>query len=64
MKNQIFFICCLLFFCFKTNSQNKALNSFETFPQEKIYAHVNSNLFLTGEHILYKIYCLNENFKN
>ncbi len=64
MKKQIFFICCLLFFCFKINSQNKALNSFETFPQEKIYANVNSNLFLTGEHILYKIYCLNDKKNN
>ncbi|UAM96657.1 hypothetical protein K8354_09920 [Polaribacter litorisediminis] len=31
----------------------------EKFPQEKMYVHTNSNFFLTGEQILYKMYCFN-----
>jgi hypothetical protein len=43
-----------------SNGQEMIFNEIEKFPQEKIYVHTNSNFFLTGEQILYKIYCLNK----
>ncbi len=39
----------------KTNDQ---INGFKTVPQEGIFVHVNSSLFLTGEYLYYKVYCL------
>tara|TARA_R110001592_G_C13183509_1_gene751233 strand:- start:514 stop:2193 length:1680 start_codon:yes stop_codon:yes gene_type:complete len=39
--------------------QNKKVLTIESFPQEKVFAHTNSNFFITGEEILFKIYCLN-----
>ena len=32
-------------------------------PQERIYLHYNSSLLLSGEHLLFKIYCINTKTK-
>ena len=39
--------------------QNKKILAIESFPQEKVFAHINSNFFIIGEEILFKMYCLN-----
>ena len=48
----------ILFFNLIIIGQNNDFNTSNRFPKEKIYAHTNSNFFLTGETIYYKIYCL------
>ncbi len=32
---------------------------YKTIPQERIIAHINTSLFLTGEYLYYKVYCTN-----
>lgn len=32
---------------------------YKTIPQERIFTHINTSLFLTGEYLYYKIYCIN-----
>ncbi len=39
----------------KTNEQ---VEGYRAIPQERIFAHINSSLLLTGEYLYYKIYCL------
>lgn len=39
----------------KTNDQ---INGYKAVPQEGIFVHANSSLFLTGEYLYYKVYCL------
>ncbi|WP_339662667.1 hypothetical protein [uncultured Polaribacter sp.] len=48
----------ILFFNMIITGQNNDFNTSNHFPQEKIYAHTNSNFFLNGETLFYKIYCL------
>ncbi|ARV13672.1 hypothetical protein BTO07_00300 [Polaribacter sp. SA4-12] len=38
---------------------DEAYTVYQKIPQEKIYVHYNSNFLLTGESLIYKIYCLN-----
>jgi len=35
------------------------LKDMATIPQERVYVHSNTSLFLTGEYLYYTIYCLN-----
>lgn len=37
---------------------------FNKLPQEKIFVHYNSSLFLSGEQLLYKVYCINSETNN
>ncbi len=39
--------------------ENENSSMYNEIPQEKLFAHINSSFLLTGEHLLYKIYCLN-----
>ena len=32
---------------------------YKTIPQERIFTHINTSLFLTGEYLYYKVYCIN-----
>jgi hypothetical protein len=57
---KIYVVCFLFLGILNSNGQEIIFNEIEKFPQEKIYVHTNSNFFLTGEQILYKIYCLNK----
>jgi hypothetical protein len=41
-------------------AQVGTFNNSNSYPQEKIYLHTNSNFFLTGESLVFKIYCLDE----
>jgi hypothetical protein len=60
MIKKIHFFNLLLFFTVQYSiCQNKKVLAIESFPQEKVFAHTNSNFFITGEEILFKIYCLN-----
>ncbi|WP_157663248.1 hypothetical protein [Polaribacter sp. SA4-12] len=58
----------VLFFAFLMSSipffgqikiSDEAYTVYQKIPQEKIYVHYNSNFLLTGESLIYKIYCLN-----
>jgi len=44
----------------QSNAINLTLDKTKTLPKENIFVHFNSTLFLAGESIYYKIYCLNE----
>ena len=44
--------------------QGSAFEALNTIPQEHIYMHLNSTLFLTGEYAYYKIYCLDSQTKD
>lgn len=39
--------------------ENENFSMYNEIPQEKLFAHINSSFLLTGEHLFYKIYCLN-----
>ena len=41
-------------------AQVGTFNNIDSYPQEKIYVHTNSNFFLTGESLVFKIYCLDK----
>ncbi|WP_347924998.1 hypothetical protein [Pontimicrobium sp. SW4] len=43
-----------------TKAVNIVSNQTETLPQESIFVHLNSSLFLAGENLYYKVYCLND----
>ena len=57
----------VLFFCFlnKGFSQkiNPRISSLEKIPQENIFIHYNTTFLLSGEQLLYKVYCLNSKTK-
>ena len=55
---KIILICFLIASILEANGQDNLLNEINNFPKEKIYLHTNTNFFLTGEQILYKLYCL------
>ncbi|TXD52955.1 MULTISPECIES: hypothetical protein [unclassified Polaribacter] len=56
MKNILFF-CFIVLLTNSTISQTTKFSDIDAYPQEKIYLHTNTNFFLTGETVLYKIYC-------
>lgn len=56
---KIYVVCFVFLGILNSNGQNTIFSEIEKFPQEKMYVHTNSNFFLTGEQILYKMYCLN-----
>ena len=58
MMKKIILICFLIASILEANGQDNLLNEINNFPKEKIYLHTNTNFFLTGEQILYKLYCL------
>lgn len=58
MIKKIYVVCFVLFGILNSNAQKMLFSDIEKFPQEKIHVHTNSNFFLTGEPILFKIYCL------
>ena len=63
MKNKILIIIYLIIYSVSFGqNKSKEINSdfYKSIPQEKIYTHVNSNFLLSGETLLYKIYCLNK----
>lgn len=53
----VFFVC----FFSESYSQNNQQNSelFKNIPQENIFVHYNTSFLLSGEQLLYKVYCLN-----
>lgn len=53
----VFFVC----FFSESYSQNNQQNSelFKHIPQENIFVHYNTSFLLSGEQLLYKVYCLN-----
>jgi len=63
--NRIFVISLLLYFTVHwTHAQvilqnEEQVNRYHAIPKERIYMHVNTSIFLTGEYLYYKIYCLN-----
>lgn len=63
MKNKVFIIICVLFFSVsfgQTKVEKVNSELFHKIPQEFIYTSYNSNFLLSGETLLYKIYCLNK----
>ncbi|WP_405565994.1 hypothetical protein [Polaribacter sp. Asnod6-C07] len=60
MKKTAFLLFLICFFS-KSHSQNIQQNSsiFKSIPQEKIFVHYNTTFLLSGEQLLYKVYCLN-----
>lgn len=65
MTKKRYFFNILLFFTVQYSiCQNNKLLTIENFPQEKIFVHTNSNFFVTGEEIHFKIYCLNASKNN
>ncbi len=44
----------------QSNTINIVLENTEVLPQESIFVHFNTSLFLAGESLYYKIYCLNK----
>ncbi|MCK0109065.1 hypothetical protein MWU58_07155 [Flavobacteriaceae bacterium S0825] len=63
-KRIIVFLICfasnISFAYTQSNAINLSLDQTEALPKENIFVHFNSSLFLAGESIYYKIYCLNE----
>lgn len=53
-------ICTSLTTLSQTSTYKRNIN----IPQEKVYVHHNTTLFLTGEYIYYKVYCLNNKTQN
>jgi len=65
---KIIFILTLFFYSFNSlHSQPTAKNSsqvnYAKIPQENIFVHYNASLLLSGEKLLFKIYCLNAKTK-
>ena len=44
----------------QSNAINNALDQNTVLPQESIFVHFNASLFLAGENLYYKIYCLDK----
>jgi len=51
------------FFYGQTTIKNATAMSAVEIPQERIYLHYNSSLLFSGEHLLFKIYCINTKTK-
>ncbi len=64
MKKKYFLLLFITLFSLKISSQKSEevvhISNLKNLPQEKIYAHINSNFLLTGEQLQYKIYCISE----
>jgi hypothetical protein len=58
MIKKIFIFCFTLLISNSIFSQNNFRNTDTNFPKEKVFLHTNTNFFITGEQILYSIYCL------
>ncbi|WP_155810466.1 hypothetical protein [Polaribacter sp. Hel_I_88] len=66
MKKIIFLLLTIFFLSVSFGQQIYAQTNTDI-PQERIFVHYNTSFFLTGEQLLYKIYCLNatdNNFTN
>ncbi|PCJ94933.1 MAG: hypothetical protein COA50_11160 [Flavobacteriaceae bacterium] len=61
----VLFLCCAVvaFGQLKIENQN-TLRGYESLPKESVYVHYNTSLLLAGEHLYYKMYCLNKATKN
>lgn len=63
-KGIIVFLICFVSNASFTHGQSNAitarLDHTQTLPKENIFVHFNSALFLAGESLYYKIYCLSE----
>ena len=57
------FIIILLLTISNTFSQEILKSSINSRNKENIYLHINSNFLISGEEILYSLYCLQENNK-
>jgi len=44
----------------QSNTINTELNQNRVLPQENIFVHFNTSLFLAGENLYYKVYCLDK----
>ncbi|WP_405607445.1 hypothetical protein [Polaribacter sp. Asnod1-A03] len=60
MKKNTLLLFLICFFS-ESYSQNNQQNSelFKNIPQENIFIHYNTSFLLSGEQLLYKVYCLN-----
>ena len=57
-KHSITFILAVLVsFVAKAQSSNSG-QGFNSIPQEHVYVHFSESLLFSGEHLLYKVYCL------
>lgn len=43
----------------QSNEIKTAFGQAEILPQERVFVHVNASLFLAGESLFYKVYCIN-----
>lgn len=61
MKRKIYLLLLFNCFIFKVYSQQIDNNSsiYKSIPQERVFVHYNSTFLLSGEQLLYKVYCLN-----
>lgn len=57
MKRKVTFILFCLIITIINAQQKEYFELKKTIPQEKIFVHLNSSFFITGEPILYKVYC-------
>lgn len=55
------YIIVLVIICFGFTQKNNA--QVINYEAETIFVHINATTFVTGENLLYKIYCLNNNSK-
>ena len=59
-----FLLIFLLVSAFVARPQsNTAVTSLDSFPQESISMHVNTTVFLTGESLLFSVYCFDDQTK-
>ena len=64
MKKITFLVLFICFFSETYSQQIKSTSSiYKTIPQESIFVHYNSTFLLSGEQLLYKLYCLNSKTK-
>ena len=64
MKNKLYIFIALIFGLHTLgNAQNVTSNNMYSIPQEEVFVHYNNTFLLTGEKLLYKIYCINSETK-
>ncbi|MDC6364836.1 MULTISPECIES: hypothetical protein [Flavobacteriaceae] len=64
MKKHRITIVLIAFVGLIVNAQSVAIgNEFKDIPQERIYIHHSESLLFSGEHLLYKVYCLDNSQK-
>ena len=64
MKNIAFILILIFGLSSKNHAQpNNKSDLYYKIPQEKVFLHYNSTFLLSGEKLLYKIYCINSKTK-